>query len=105
MATIVLGAAFGDEGKGKLVDILCRDVQFCARAQVRIKKQKCSTAYICAQQPMVTVSRVRLLRAATTVRTGHPVRVGAHGLPCANEGVRMPSWPHRRRQWRQLRLP
>jgi hypothetical protein len=35
MATIVLGAAFGDEGKGKLVDILCQNVQFCARAQVR----------------------------------------------------------------------
>lgn len=34
MATIVLGTAFGDEGKGKLVDILSRDVQLCARAQV-----------------------------------------------------------------------
>ena len=33
MATIVLGTAFGDEGKGKLVDILSRDVQLCARAQ------------------------------------------------------------------------
>ena len=34
MATIVLGTAFGDEGKGKLVDILSRDVKLCARAQV-----------------------------------------------------------------------
>lgn len=34
MATIVLGTAFGDEGKGKLVDILSRDVNLCARAQV-----------------------------------------------------------------------
>ena len=34
MATIVLGTAFGDEGKVKLVDILSRDVQLCARAQV-----------------------------------------------------------------------
>ncbi|KAK7751389.1 Adenylosuccinate synthase [Diatrype stigma] len=34
MATIVLGTAFGDEGKGKLVDILSRDVQLCARAQL-----------------------------------------------------------------------
>ncbi|RYO96832.1 hypothetical protein DL765_011405 [Monosporascus sp. GIB2] len=33
MATIVLGTAFGDEGKGKLVDILSRDAQLCARAQ------------------------------------------------------------------------
>jgi len=33
MATIVLGTAFGDEGKGKLVDILSRDVKLCARAQ------------------------------------------------------------------------
>ena len=36
MATIVLGTAFGDEGKGKLVDILSRDVQLCARAQVSL---------------------------------------------------------------------
>ncbi|RYP47598.1 hypothetical protein DL768_006384 [Monosporascus sp. mg162] len=33
MATIVLGTAFGDEGKGKLVDILSRDVRLCTRAQ------------------------------------------------------------------------
>ncbi|KAJ5054842.1 uncharacterized protein L3040_001104 [Drepanopeziza brunnea f. sp. 'multigermtubi'] len=33
MATIVLGAQWGDEGKGKLVDILCPTVEICARAQ------------------------------------------------------------------------
>lgn len=33
MATIVLGAQWGDEGKGKLVDILCPAAQICARAQ------------------------------------------------------------------------
>ena len=33
MATVVLGAQFGDEGKGKLVDILAHDSQLCARAQ------------------------------------------------------------------------
>jgi adenylosuccinate synthase len=33
MATIVLGAQWGDEGKGKLVDILCPEVKLCARAQ------------------------------------------------------------------------
>ncbi|KAJ2893418.1 putative Adenylosuccinate synthetase [Zalerion maritima] len=33
MATIVLGAQWGDEGKGKLVDILCPTAQVCARAQ------------------------------------------------------------------------
>merc|ERR1712000_72412 len=33
MATIVLGAQWGDEGKGKLVDILCPTVKLCARAQ------------------------------------------------------------------------
>merc|ERR1712098_203493 len=32
-ATIVLGAQWGDEGKGKLVDILCPTVKLCARAQ------------------------------------------------------------------------
>ncbi|KAG8527492.1 uncharacterized protein KY384_007644 [Bacidia gigantensis] len=31
MATIVLGSQFGDEGKGKLVDILCREAHVCAR--------------------------------------------------------------------------
>ncbi|TVY82458.1 Adenylosuccinate synthetase [Lachnellula suecica] len=31
--TIVLGAQWGDEGKGKLVDILCPTVKFCARGQ------------------------------------------------------------------------
>ncbi|CAE7680188.1 unnamed protein product [Symbiodinium sp. CCMP2592] len=28
---VVLGAQWGDEGKGKLVDILAQDVQLCAR--------------------------------------------------------------------------
>ncbi|KAI1377894.1 Adenylosuccinate synthetase [Hypoxylon crocopeplum] len=32
MATIVLGVQWGDEGKGKLCDILSSDVQICARA-------------------------------------------------------------------------
>ncbi|TWU73714.1 hypothetical protein ED733_005106 [Metarhizium rileyi] len=32
MATIVLGAQWGDEGKGKLTDILCSKVKLCARA-------------------------------------------------------------------------
>ena len=31
MATIVLGTAFGDEGKGKLVDILASEIDVCAR--------------------------------------------------------------------------
>lgn len=31
MATVVLGSQWGDEGKGKLVDILCEDVEVCAR--------------------------------------------------------------------------
>lgn len=29
--TIILGAQWGDEGKGKLTDILCKDVDICAR--------------------------------------------------------------------------
>ncbi|KAI5809663.1 Adenylosuccinate synthetase [Peziza echinospora] len=33
MATVVLGAIWGDEGKGKLVDILCDSVDICARCQ------------------------------------------------------------------------
>ncbi|KAL1837918.1 hypothetical protein VTJ49DRAFT_3264 [Mycothermus thermophilus] len=32
MATIILGAQWGDEGKGKLSDILCQKAQVCARA-------------------------------------------------------------------------
>ncbi len=31
--TIVLGAQWGDEGKGKLVDILCQTADVCARTQ------------------------------------------------------------------------
>jgi adenylosuccinate synthase len=31
--TIVLGAQFGDEGKGKLVDILTETADICARSQ------------------------------------------------------------------------
>ncbi|KAI9773857.1 MAG: hypothetical protein M1840_006083 [Geoglossum simile] len=33
MATVVIGAQWGDEGKGKLVDILCNTVDVCARCQ------------------------------------------------------------------------
>ena len=33
MATVVIGAQWGDEGKGKLVDILCDAVDVCARCQ------------------------------------------------------------------------
>lgn len=32
MATVVLGSQFGDEGKGKLVDILCSEADVCARS-------------------------------------------------------------------------
>jgi adenylosuccinate synthase len=32
MATVVLGAQWGDEGKGKLVDILCEKMKLVARA-------------------------------------------------------------------------
>jgi adenylosuccinate synthase len=31
MATVVLGSQWGDEGKGKLVDVLCEDIDVCAR--------------------------------------------------------------------------
>lgn len=33
MATVVLGAQWGDEGKGKIVDVLSEGVQLCCRAQ------------------------------------------------------------------------
>ncbi|KAK9359458.1 Adenylosuccinate synthetase [Lipomyces starkeyi] len=33
MATVVIGAQWGDEGKGKLVDILCDKIDVCARCQ------------------------------------------------------------------------
>lgn len=33
MATVVIGAQWGDEGKGKLVDILCDTIDVCARCQ------------------------------------------------------------------------
>ncbi|ODV90688.1 hypothetical protein CANCADRAFT_2418 [Tortispora caseinolytica NRRL Y-17796] len=33
MASVVLGAQWGDEGKGKLVDILCGSIDVCARCQ------------------------------------------------------------------------
>lgn len=34
MATIILGAQWGDEGKGKIVDVIAQDgIQLCCRAQ------------------------------------------------------------------------
>lgn len=33
MCDVVLGAQWGDEGKGKLVDVLCDDIDVCARCQ------------------------------------------------------------------------
>ncbi|AOA64648.1 Adenylosuccinate synthetase [Komagataella phaffii CBS 7435] len=33
MADVVLGSQWGDEGKGKLVDVLCEDIDVCARCQ------------------------------------------------------------------------
>lgn len=33
MCDVVLGSQWGDEGKGKLVDILCEDIEVCARCQ------------------------------------------------------------------------
>ena len=32
--TVVLGAQFGDEGKGKIVDMLCQDADVVCRCQV-----------------------------------------------------------------------
>ena len=34
--TVVLGTQWGDEGKGKLVDILAQNIDICARCQVCI---------------------------------------------------------------------
>lgn len=34
--SVVLGAQWGDEGKGKLSDILCAEAEICARCQVFI---------------------------------------------------------------------
>lgn len=34
MTTIILGSQWGDEGKGKLTDILGAEAQICARASV-----------------------------------------------------------------------
>lgn len=36
MTTIILGSQWGDEGKGKLTDILCQEAQICARASVSV---------------------------------------------------------------------
>ena len=33
--TVVLGSQWGDEGKGKLVDVLAEDADVCCRCQVR----------------------------------------------------------------------
>ncbi|KAK3074197.1 Adenylosuccinate synthase, partial [Teratosphaeriaceae sp. CCFEE 6253] len=33
MATVVLGAQWGDEGKGKITDVLSEGIQLCCRAQ------------------------------------------------------------------------
>lgn len=33
MCDVVLGSQWGDEGKGKLVDLLCDDIDVCARCQ------------------------------------------------------------------------
>jgi len=34
--SILVGAQWGDEGKGKLVDVLCDDVDIVARCQVQV---------------------------------------------------------------------
>lgn len=38
--TVVLGAQWGDEGKGKLSDILSQEADVCARCQVNIAPLK-----------------------------------------------------------------
>jgi adenylosuccinate synthase len=34
LVTVVLGAQWGDEGKGKIVDLLCQDMDVVCRCQV-----------------------------------------------------------------------
>ena len=36
--TVVLGAQWGDEGKGKLVDLVAKDFDVIARCQVRVAR-------------------------------------------------------------------
>lgn len=36
--SVVLGAQWGDEGKGKLSDILCAEAEICARCAVSLLK-------------------------------------------------------------------
>lgn len=43
MTTIILGSQWGDEGKGKLTDILCSEAQICARAAVSLALCFCAS--------------------------------------------------------------
>ncbi|KAH6605047.1 hypothetical protein Trco_006754 [Trichoderma cornu-damae] len=56
MATIILGAQWGDEGKGKLTDILAPEAQLCARAAVCASRRQFVTA-----QMLITASSFHLL--------------------------------------------
>lgn len=47
--TVVLGAQWGDEGKGKLSDILSQEADVCARCQVNIKPSKWECIRICSR--------------------------------------------------------
>ena len=42
--TVVLGSQWGDEGKGKLVDILAQEANICARCAVGIPLVESSSA-------------------------------------------------------------
>ena len=41
----IVGAQWGDEGKGKLVDVLCDDVDIVARCQVRLLNSRTSSFF------------------------------------------------------------
>ena len=46
--TVVLGAQWGDEGKGKLVDLVAKDFDVVARCQVRVARG-CYTSLLASE--------------------------------------------------------
>jgi len=49
MATIILGAQWGDEGKGKLTDILCQKVKVCSTEVGECDEQWLTRRQLCAR--------------------------------------------------------
>ena len=76
--TVVMGAQWGDEGKGKLVDVLAADADIVARCAVRTTPSHCRARGVARHAPFALLGPFPRVRRPPSAFPRTPSRVLTH---------------------------